>query len=105
MKLSSRGGLLTLFAALFTGFLAGSARLEKSSQPVTLEQVQVIGIHPAALYVRTSTGAERRFLIDPLDQDWAHSLAESARRRWHLELEPTSCLNRYTLRTAVGSER
>ena len=102
MKLSSRGGLLTLLAAMITGYLVGSARTESPLRsPVILNQVQILSIHPAGLYVRTRAGVARHFLIDPLDREWASPLTQHRGGRWHLELQPSSCPERYSLAAAT----
>ena len=73
---SSRWGLLTLLAAVITGYLVGSAGTETPRRsPLILEQAQIVSVHPAGLYVRTRAGVQRHFLIDPLDREWASPLA------------------------------
>src|SRR4051794_31969039 len=102
MRLSSRWGLLTLLAAVITGCLAGSAGTETPRRsPLILEQAQIVSVHPAGLYVRTRAGAQRHFLIDPLDREWASPHARYPGSRWHLELEPTLCPERYSLSAAT----
>lgn len=103
MKLPSLSALLGIAAAGTIGYLVGSGQSQAPPVPiVTMDHVQISQIHPAALYVRTLAGDEKRFLIDPLDPNWADTLVAHPSKRWHLELEASSCPDRYTLRTLVS---
>ena len=83
--------------------LGAGQRHQPVLQTVTLENVQVSQIHPAALYIRNAAGKEQRFLMDALERDWASTLQEHPGRRWHLELTTSlECPHRYRLQTAVG---
>ena len=69
---------------------------------ITLEDVQVSQIHPAALYVRTPAGKEQRFLMDAVDRDWADPFRRHPKAHWSVELAPSPwCFNRYIVQSAV----
>lgn len=95
-----------LVAFLAVGYLGYQLGAGQNHQPpvqtVTLENVQVLQIHPAALYVRTPNGKEQRYLMDALERDWASSLLQRPKSHWYLELATSpECPRRYRLQTAV----
>jgi hypothetical protein len=94
MRLSSRWGLLTLLAAVITGYLVGSAGTETPRRsPLILDQAQIVSVHPAGLHVRTRPGVQRHSLIDPLDRESASPLSRYPGSRWHLELNRVRARN------------
>ena len=94
---------IAFFAVGLLGYRLGAGQNHQLPvQTVTLENVQVMQIHPAALYVRTPNGKEQRYLMDALEQDWASGLLQLPKSHWYLKLTTSPwCSHRYLLQTAV----